>query len=737
MNWRKLRSMPLRELSGRLSQRLTQVVERCRAQRDTYLMSDDALWQELAIPLANRSAEALWDWHQDYQSSQFFLDRQSADELKQLISAAFPNLLPQVRTAADAVMKHQFCFFGTSVEYGDDIAWQADPISGTEWPQVFYADVPLTDLNYGDVKYVWELNRHQYFVDLGQAYWLTGEQAYADAFMELLGHWVKANPYNIGVNWTNALEPAYRVLSWIWTHEMCRDGITPTFHMTFLKSLYQHGRYIDAHLEVYSSPYNHLVGEATALLFIGTLFPEFNRASTWAERGRRVLDEHLEHQLHEDGFTVEQASFYHYATLGFYILAVLLRELNGKPVRKSIWERIERAIECSIYLTQPNGQIPRLGDCDDARPIGLSHRVLWDFREFHSIGAAHFQRSDFKSHAGEYAEDALWLLGVKGYDQFMALQTEPLAATSKAFDQSGYFLMRSDWSETATWGCFDCGPQSAGLDAGTVPSAAHGHADALSVLLTVGGEPMLVDAGHYTYNGEPAWRDYFRETRAHNTVVVDGANQAVHHGGMDWSNAARVVSEAWISNTDYDYACGRHEGYHRLAQPVTHRRAVVFRKSLYWLIIDELEGVGEHTIDSYLHFAPCEIKMRLDGLDAHFISGARLGVQLAGAAFTPDIFTMSGLDDPASGWIGTHYGGRVPAPVVRWRARLGMPQCWGMLLTWQTGDWQLDFDNEVFIVRGPLFEDRVILREHWPAAVSIELDGALAKFDDIPTRPLL
>ena len=37
------------------------------------------------------------------------------------------------------------------------------------------------NIGYGDVKHVWELNRHQHFVTLGQAYWYTGDEAFARA----------------------------------------------------------------------------------------------------------------------------------------------------------------------------------------------------------------------------------------------------------------------------------------------------------------------------------------------------------------------------------------------------------------------------------------------------------------------------------------------------------------------------------------------------------------------------
>lgn len=588
----KLRGMSSREVGVRLRQHGYRLYERWEHWRGQSAMTDAALFTRLRLPSGASTVEGLWAYYRSRTSPRFFLDQQPPEALRELTEAEFPQLLPHTLDRAKAVMQQQFTLLGRDVQYQGSIAWQSDPISGVPWPQGFYADVPLTGeaLPYGDVKYVWELNRHQYLIELGKAYWLTGEQAYADTVMALLDHWIDANPYNTGVNWTNALEPAYRVFAWIWAYAWCQDALHADFLVRFLKSLYQHARYIDAHLEYYTSPYNHLIGEATALVWIGTLFPEFTEASHWATCGWQILESELEHQFYADGFTVEQASGYHYATLGFYLMAGLLRQLNGKPVSARVWSSIERGITFSVHLTQPNGRVPRIGDSDDARPMRLSHRPPWDFREFHAMGAVLFSRPDFKYAAGDYAEEALWMLGASGYRRFADLLAEAPPTASQAFPASGYYIMRTGWDRDAHWGCMDCGPQADGLSEGPVPSAAHGHADALSVLISAYGEPMLVDAGPYHYNGDPAWRDYFRQTRAHNTVVVDGVDQAVHHGGMAWSQAAQAQCEAWDSTPVYDYVCGRHTGFARLPVPVWHRRAIFFRKPAYWLIFDELQG---------------------------------------------------------------------------------------------------------------------------------------------------
>ena len=52
---------------------------------------------------------------------------------------------------------------------------------------------------------------------------------------------------------------------------------------------------------------------------------------------------------------------------------------------------------------------------------------------------------------------------------------------------------------------FDHGP------VGYLSIAAHGHADTLAVWLSIGDQPVFVDAGTYLYHSSRALRDAFRE----------------------------------------------------------------------------------------------------------------------------------------------------------------------------------------------------------------------------------
>jgi uncharacterized heparinase superfamily protein len=88
---------------------------------------------------------------------------------------------------------------------------------------------------------------------------------------------------------------------------------------------------------------------------------------------------------------------------------------------------------------------------------------------------------------------------------------------------------------------------------GYLSIAAHGHADALAFTMSVAGKEILVDPGTYSYHTLPRWRNYFRGTAAHNTVVVDGKNQSVIGGNFMWVKHASAACRKWSRERNATY----------------------------------------------------------------------------------------------------------------------------------------------------------------------------------------
>jgi len=612
--------------------------------------------------------QALLKYIRGRQKPIFFFDK----ETKELIHAYFPQIIPEYTNKADKICKHKFSFLGIEIGYKDKIEWIQDPITKEEYPSVLYTNVyKLTSQT--DVKYVWELNRHEHLLHLGLAYWLTEDERYAKEFCQQITDWIDANPYLVGVNWTSSLEVAVRVINWVFSYNLFLDSkyLDNELNYKILNSLYQQGRYIIRNLSFFSSPYNHLIGEATAIFILGTLFPEFQEASQWKITGWQILESEIEKQFFGDGGGVEQAISYHHYTLGFYLLASILQIKNGIKVNPKILEVIEQAIEFSMYLIKPNGSLPMIGDADDARSVKFANISNgWDFRTFLAIGAILFNRADFKKISDKISQEALWLFGIQGLKKYNEIRSELPEQTSIPFYSSGYFILRSSWDKEADYLCFDCGPQSAGLYKDFTPSVAHGHADALSFELVIKGKPVIIDTGMFSYQDD-YFQDYFRSTPAHNTIVIDGKSQSTLLGKLGWANTYTSTCQKWFTSKFADYVEGEHDGYAKDKDPIIHKRVIFFNKftdsNRYWVVFDYLSGKGNHLIEQYFHFVPTEIWS-----DKNTIA-------------TNDIFLMPIASELVNleiekGWISKSYGVKINAPVVRYSTTSILPICLGVII---------------------------------------------------------
>ncbi len=589
-----------------------------------------------------------------------------------------PAYVARIRREADAVCDHRFVLLGTEVRYGREVEWCADPVSGRAWPMAFHSRVPIFggDTGSGDCKYVWELNRHQFLPTLGKAYWLTGDTRYVEAAAGLVRSWIGQNPFRIGINWASGLEVAVRSLAWSWTYAFVHDSAAfdARVRQLMLGSLWQHGKFIEEHLSRYFSPYNHLVGELTALFVLGSVFPFMRRASAWQRKGWGELVSILPLQFHPDGGSVEQSTSYHHFTLGFYVQALLLRRALGQAVPEAVSRRLERAFEFSMYMTKPDGSLPMIGDADEARSLELGQASLWDYRPYLALGAALFRRGDMKRIAGAFPEEGVWLVGLSGLDEYERLGACEPPRTSRLLPDSGYAVMRTGWGPDAHYLALDCGRLAAGVSEDDAPSAAHGHADALSIEVSGYGEPALVDPGFFTYNGDPEWHRYFRETAAHNTAVVDGRSQAEFRGRLTWSHAPRTALHHWMTSATIDYVEASHNGYERLPQPVRHRRSALFLKPDYWFVRDEFTGAGTHQLDRYFHFTPGELTCDPEAgvVTTRRASGETLALIPVEREGVETVILRNG-PAPCDGWLGVGYEKKIAAPVVRYRTARPVP----------------------------------------------------------------
>ena len=144
-------------------------------------------------------------------------------------------------------------------------------------------------------------------------------------------------------------------------------------------------------------------------------------------------------------------------------------------------------------------------------------------------------------------------------------------------------------------------------------------------------------------------------------------------GPFSWQARPSARLLRWVTTESLDVADAEHDAYARLADPVTHRRRVLWVKPRYWIIIDDLGGAAIHDVELRFQFAPIDVTVDPAlWARAHAASGPGLFIHpFATAPLTAEVIT--GRMSPAAGWISRDYGQRDPAPVLIYRATTRLP----------------------------------------------------------------
>ena len=595
--------------------------------------------------------------------------RDRADVLA-VVEKRFPAGKAATLSAADAFLDGKFEIFGKKIEFSEQIDWHFDPLANRSIPLAWWRDLDYYSPDVvREVKYVWELNRCQHFVTLGKAWFLTGDDKYAHGVLAQWMRWIEKNPYKMGVNWTSALECAFRIVSWTWALQFVKSSseLNPGRYARILQSIEQHALFINSHLSKYSPANNHLLGEALGLIYTGCYFPELPRAERWRRTGFVIFERELLRQVHDDGVSAEQAFAYHHYVFDFGILVAIAAARLGEELSAEAPARLQKMAEFYNAITDVNGHVPAIGDDDGGRALRLMEGSADAGNVLLSTAACFFQRNDLSPRSDDCDEAAFWLFGADCSPAEPANVVEKAALTR--FSGGGYLIIRRH-SPCKQRLLFDCGPLGLGA------MAAHGHADALSFTLSVEGHPVIIDSGAYMYLGAGKERDYFRGTSAHSTIVVDGLDQSEMLGPFQWGRRAQCRLERTEIHGDLVRVQASHNGYRR--RGVTHRRRIESEGD-GWLIIDEISGVGIHQIDAYFQLAPCECsvsgltaKCQFNHCDLHF------EMQGSGA----DSMDLSYKDRPFS----ERFGERGKHPVLR-VSLSGRAPC--ILKTRITGDAQV------------------------------------------------
>ncbi|MGH8746172.1 MAG: heparinase II/III family protein, partial [Burkholderiales bacterium] len=250
--------------------------------------------------------------------------------------------------------------------------WNRDPKTGIEAPLDFGKAIDYRDPSVvGDIKYLWEPNRHLELVTLAQAWRLTRNERYAQGARRLLESWLEQCPYPRGAQWTSALELGVRLVNWaIAWHLLGGEG--RELHGRWLAAVYQHCHFISRNLSRHSSANNHLFGELTGLFIASLTWPLWPESAGWRESAHRALEGEALRQIGADGVDREQALWYQQEVADMMLLALLFGRANGAELSPRFAARLERMLEFVAAVMDSAGHVPMIGDADDGALVRLA-----------------------------------------------------------------------------------------------------------------------------------------------------------------------------------------------------------------------------------------------------------------------------------------------------------------------------------------------------------------------------
>ena len=471
---------------------------------------------------------------------------------------------------------------------------------------------PSTDTLYPDsapdIRSLWEPARLQHvtalLIALKQPEFLERAPSIQNtAKAELLG-WLRENPFPFGIHYASAMECGLRIpvllralLELVNLSTSDRDML----HQV----LFEHGWLIRNRLSLFSSLGNHTVAESVGLIMAGHIFAETRDGKDWLKTGIRMLKQECHHQILADGGPAEQSLGYHRMVLDLYWLTLDFLENNQIYDCSGMKPRL---LAGESFLQTMGDPLPSIGDSDDGHAVAPG---IYPVRPLP-------------------AED---------------LQMKQRSCTT--FLNTGLTVIHIPQDIRLT---FDHGPL------GMPPLYNHGHADALSFTVYRAKRPFLVDPGTFRYNGNAAFRAYFKGTLVHNTVTVDHQDQARQVTGFIWDSPYTVDEFCDTGISGGRRLSASHDGYMRLREPVRHTRSLLIPDGGGCVVVrDSLHGQGIHTAEIHYHLHP-DVVVEGPDVDGWYIltnQGERVFIKVCQTALR----MICGQTEPILGWYSPAYGG--------------------------------------------------------------------------------
>ena len=365
-----------------------------------------------------------------------------------------------------------------------------------------------------------------------------------------------------------------------------------------IKQVYHDANYLEQHFELRLGIHNHVLNNARALGVAACVFIEDVKSLDWIAKITSLWEEYWPKLILEDGFFLEQSSYYHVLmtrTLLEYLACVRLWNLKLSSEFLSLSQKM-----CAItdLLIREDGSIPIFGDASPDMPIEWLRGLSVDCYNYGLLQQPPRDQSSGYSGGVGHTVDLSSLIKQK----LPELKNRG-GWRSNTLANSGLLFCRNDDLnlELSAFGIL--GPDL------------HGHHDAGQGSYEIWwcNRKIVVDGGvpFYGVSNEAL---FFKSAYGQNTIMLDGISPTPHTSDINqlpdwytdkkmhgtWEHTDRQASYVWYGFSRY-------------------KNDLIWRRTWNWdgpviLVTDSISGAPKKvSFQSHLHFGDSEWHFRDNG----------------------------------------------------------------------------------------------------------------------------
>lgn len=430
--------------------------------------------------------------------------------------------LGQLRERADKILSLKFKYF--SDKTFEFQGWNYSPktqkyaLKNKHWSKI-------SDLNseFGDIKWIWELNRFTFSYDLARMYIYTKESIYVKKFWELFDDFVEENPLEIGANYKCSQEMSFRTNAWLFAlyHFINHPTSTDERVLNMIKCISHYGNHIYKHINfsVEAVKNNHSISEATTLTVIGNTFDFLPNAERLFNKGNKVLEKEISWQIKNDGTFIQHSHNYHRLVLQNLSWHFVSMFSVNKNISKKILSKTQKSVSYFKNIITETGEVPNYGMNDGSYIMPLTERNYNDYRPV--LQCVNYQLNNSLLFKNENVNETLNLLN-RGVDTSKVKIEE--------YVPKNFVLNKDGGYHTISYGKFKIHVKS------KTYKERPAQADMNHVDIWYDNQSIFSDAGTYSYNDEDKILNYFNGTASHNTVLINNENQMLKGSRFIWFN---------------------------------------------------------------------------------------------------------------------------------------------------------------------------------------------------------